>query len=203
MEQVLYSFLGDYQQIPPMYSALKVNGKKLYELAREGKTIERKPRQVKIHAIKILDVNWQEKEVEFEVTCSKGTYIRTLCHDIGEKLGCGGAMKSLVRTRVSRFCIEESLALAQIEQLTKDGKIEEKIIAVDKYFIDNPAIYIKENADKLVYNGNFFHKRNIGTFKEGIGDWIRVYNSRGKFVGLYKLEEKEEIYKPVKMFLEI
>lgn len=203
MEQVLYSFLGDYQQIPPMYSALKVNGKKLYELAREGKTIERKPRQVKIHAIKILDVNWQEKEVEFEVTCSKGTYIRTLCHDIGEKLGCGGAMKSLVRTRVSRFCIEESLALAQIEQLTKDGKIEEKIIAVDKYFIDNPAIYIKENADKLVYNGNFFHKRNIGTFKEGIGDWIRVYDSRGKFVGLYKLEEKEEIYKPVKMFLEI
>lgn len=203
MEQVIYSFLGDYQQIPPMYSALKVNGKKLYELAREGKTIERKPREVKIHAIKILDVNWQEKEVEFEVTCSKGTYIRTLCHDVGEKLGCGGAMKSLVRTRVSRFCIKESLALAQIDQLTKEGKIEEKIIAVDKYFINNPAIYIKENADKLVYNGNFFHKRNIGTFKEGTGDWIRVYDSRGKFVGLYKLEEKEEIYKPVKMFLEM
>lgn len=203
MEQVLYSFLGDYQQIPPMYSALKVNGKKLYELAREGKTIERKPREVKIHAIKILKVNWQEKEVEFEVTCSKGTYIRTLCHDIGEKLGCGGAMKSLVRTRVSRFCLEESLSLTQIEQLAKYGKLEEKIIAVDSFFINNPAVFIKKDADRLIYNGNFFRKKDIRTFKEGIGDWIRVYDSRDKFVGLYKAEEKEEIYKPVKMFLEM
>lgn len=201
MEQVLFSFLGDYKQIPPMYSALKVNGKKLYELAREGKTIERKPRQVKIHDIKILHTNWQEKEVEFEVTCSKGTYIRTLCHDVGEKLGCGGAMKSLVRTRVSRFSIEESLSLAQIEQFAKDGRLEEKIIAIDKFFENNPAVYMKEDADKRIYNGNFFQKRNIRTQETGTGDWIRVYDSKGIFIGIYKLEEKEDIYKPVKMFL--
>ena len=201
MEQALYSFLGDYQQIPPMYSALKVNGKKLYELAREGKVVERKPRQVKIYDIKIWDVNWEQKEVEFEVTCSKGTYIRTLCHDIGKKLGCGGAMKSLVRTRVSRFQIEESLSLTEIEALAKENQIEEKIMAVDKFFLNNPAVYMKEDADKRIYNGNSFQKRNIQTQQTGTGDWIRVYDSKGIFIGIYKLEEKEEIYKPVKMFL--
>lgn len=201
MEQVVYSFLGDYQQIPPMYSALKVNGKKLYELAREGKTIERKPRQVKIHAIKIINVNWEQKEVEFEVTCSKGTYIRTLCHDIGEKLGCGGAMKALVRTRVSRFQIEESLSLTKIEALAKENRIEEKIMAVDEFFINNPAVYMKENADKRIYNGNSFQQRNIQTQEAGTSEWIRVYDSKGIFVGIYTLEEKEEVYKPVKMFL--
>lgn len=201
MEQVVYSFLGEYQQIPPMYSALKVNGKKLYELAREGKVIERNPRQVKIHEIKILNVNWQEKEVKFEVTCSKGTYIRTLCHDIGEKLGCGGVMKSLVRTRVSRFQIAESLSLAKIEELVKEEELQEKIMAVDAFFINNPAIYMKEDANRLIYNGNFFQKRNIKSQEDGIGDWIRVYDSKNIFVGIYKLEEREEIYKPVKMFL--
>lgn len=201
MEQVVYSFLGEYQQIPPMYSALKVNGKKLYELAREGKVIERNPRQVKIHEIKILNVNWQEKEVKFEVTCSKGTYIRTLCHDIGEKLGCGGVMKSLVRTRVSRFQIAESLSLAKIEELVKEEELQEKIMAVDAFFINNPAIYMKEDANRLIYNGNFFQKRNVKSQEDGIGDWIRVYDSKNIFVGIYKLEEREEIYKPVKMFL--
>ena len=201
MKQVIGSFVGDYQQIPPMYSALKVNGKKLYELAREGKVIERKPRLVKIHNIQIQNVDWQEKEIKFEVTCSKGTYIRTLCHDIGEKLGCGGAMKSLVRTRVSRFEIKDSLTLSEIELLAKEGKIEEKILAVDEFFINNPAIYMKEDGDRLVYNGNSFMKKNIKRYEEGIGEWIRVYDSKGMFIGIYQLEEAEQKYKPVKMFL--
>ena len=95
---VVSSFVGDYMQVPPMYSALKVNGKKLYELAREGKTVERKPRPVHFYEIEILDISFPL--VRFRVTCSKGTYIRTLCHDIGEKLGCGAAMESLLRTKV-------------------------------------------------------------------------------------------------------
>ena len=95
------SFVGEYEQIPPMYSALKVGGKKLYELAREGKVVERKSRKVKIHEIEILEI--QIPRVKMRVSCSKGTYIRTLCHDIGEKLGCGGCMEELTRTRVSRF----------------------------------------------------------------------------------------------------
>ena len=105
VKDCVMSFVGEYDQIPPMYSALKVNGKKLYELAREGKTIERKSRKVEIKEIRILEMALPR--VRMEVSCSKGTYIRTLCHDIGEKLGCFGCMESLLRTKVSRFEIEK------------------------------------------------------------------------------------------------
>ena len=107
--EVIESYVGEYDQIPPMYSALKVNGKKLYELAREGKVVERKARRVVIYQIRILKM--ELPRVKMEVSCSKGTYIRTLCHDIGETLGCGGCMESLVRTRVSSFRIADSMTL--------------------------------------------------------------------------------------------
>ena len=115
VREAIEGFIGDYEQIPPMYSALKVNGKKLYELAREGKVIERKARLVKILDIQILEIDLPK--VRMEVSCSKGTYIRTLCHDIGEKLGCGGCMESLIRTRVSTFRIEDAKTLDEIETL--------------------------------------------------------------------------------------
>ena len=120
VKDCVMSFVGEYDQIPPMYSALKVNGKKLYELAREGKTIERKSRKVEIKEIRILEMALPR--VRMEVSCSKGTYIRTLCHDIGEKLGCFGCMESLLRTKVSRFELESSLKLSEIQK---------KIYAVD------------------------------------------------------------------------
>ena len=112
VKDCVMSFVGEYDQIPPMYSALKVNGKKLYELAREGKTIERKSRKVEIKEIRILEMALPR--VRMEVSCSKGTYIRTLCHDIGEKLGCFGCMESLLRTKVSRFELESSLKLSHL-----------------------------------------------------------------------------------------
>ena len=115
VREAIEGFIGDYEQIPPMYSALKVNGKKLYELAREGKDIERKARPVKILDIQMLEIDLPK--VRMEVSCSKGTYIRTLCHDIGEKLGCGGCMESLIRTRVSTFRIEDAKTLDEIETL--------------------------------------------------------------------------------------
>ena len=114
VKDCVMSFVGEYDQIPPMYSALKVNGKKLYELAREGKTIERKSRKVEIKEIRILEMALPR--VRMEVSCSKGTYIRTLCHDIGEKLGCFGCMESLLRTKVSRFELESSLKLSEIHK---------------------------------------------------------------------------------------
>ena len=114
VKDCVMSFVGEYDQIPPMYSALKVNGKKLYELAREGKTIERKSRKVEIKEIRILEMALPR--VRMEVSCSKGTYIRTLCHDIGEKLGCFGCMESLLRTKVSRFEIESSMKLSEIQK---------------------------------------------------------------------------------------
>ena len=127
VREAIEGFIGDYEQIPPMYSALKVNGKKLYELAREGKVIERKARPVKILDIQILEIDLPK--VRMEVSCSKGTYIRTLCHDIGEKLGCGGCMESLIRTRVSTFRIEDAKTLDEIETLKQEGKLAELLEA--------------------------------------------------------------------------
>ena len=127
--EAIRSFVGAYEQIPPMYSALKVNGKRLYELARAGKEVERKGRPVEIHNIEILSVSLPE--ITFRVACSKGTYIRTLCHDIGQKLGCGGTMKSLKRTRVGIFTIDGALKLSQLEELAAQGRLEEKVIPVE------------------------------------------------------------------------
>lgn len=125
MRKVLKSFVGEQLQVPPMYSALKVNGKKLYELAREGKTVERKARPVCFYEIEPLEFHLPL--VKIRVTCSKGTYIRTLCHDIGEKLGCGGCMEELLRSRVGRYSLSESHTLAQVEAAVADGTVQDMI----------------------------------------------------------------------------
>ena len=146
-----------------MYSALKVNGKKLYELAREGQEVERKARRITIHEIRILEINLPE--VKLEVTCSKGTYIRTLCHDIGQKLGCGGCMKELLRTRVERFGLEDSIRLGEIAQLQKEGILEEKIIAIDeislflKLFPFRTAAAVFGGSTTCAYVGNISSMR--------------------------------------------
>ena len=131
-EEVLLSFLGEYAQIPPMYSALKVNGQKLYDLARQGKEIERTSRAVTIYKMDIQEIALPV--IRFKVSCSKGTYIRTLCHDIGAKLGCGGAMESLKRTAAGSFQAEDALTLAQIEELRDRGKIMDAVLPVEKIF---------------------------------------------------------------------
>lgn len=130
VNEAVMGFKGDYAQIPPMYSALKVDGKKLYELARAGKEVERRPRAVQILDIKVSRI--ELPRVWMEVTCSKGTYIRTLCHDIGRLLGCGGCMEHLTRTRVDRFSIEDSLTLGQLEQLRDQAAVESCILPVEE-----------------------------------------------------------------------
>ena len=148
---VVSSFVGDYMQVPPMYSALKVNGKKLYELAREGKTVERKPRPVHFYEIEILDISFPL--VRFRVTCSKGTYIRTLCHDIGEKLGCGAAMESLLRTKVGRFTLDDAITLAQTEEAVQKGIIESKILGIEEILAEYPRVCCTKEGDRLLANG--------------------------------------------------
>ena len=128
----IQSFLGEQQQIHPMYSALKVNGRKLYELAREVKEIERKPRRVEFFSIDILEMDLPF--VRFTVTCSKGTYIRTLCHDIGQKLGCGGCMQSLLRTRVERFGVEDALRLSEVEKAVEEGTVLSHVVTIEQMF---------------------------------------------------------------------
>lgn len=221
VREAVMSYLGSYDQIPPMYSALKVNGKKLYELAREGKEVERKPRRVQIEEIEIISM--ELPVVEFRVVCSKGTYIRTLCHDIGAGLGCGGAMQSLTRSRVGNFRLEDTITLAELEKLRDENKISDVITPPDAVFAQYPAITVTEAGQKLVQNGNCFGIRHLVCIRQagtdsrttagqnvssdGIGihptegERFRVYDNSGRFYGIYSYCEKERIFKPVKMFL--
>lgn len=199
VRETILSFVGEYDQIPPMYSALKVNGKKLYELAREGVEIERKPRKIQIYRIEIREINLPE--VRFEVWCSKGTYIRTLCNDIGEKLGCGGCMSSLIRTKSGIFTLEESKSLDEIETCVREGRIEEILVPIDAMFPDVPKVFVKEGEEKSVYNGNALTKRQLeeNTMPQS-QERIRVYQKDGLFLALYRYDSKENRYKVEKMF---
>lgn len=200
-EQAIMSFLGEYEQLPPMYSACKVNGKRLYELAREGKEVERKPRKVTIYELELLSVKLPE--IKIRVLCSKGTYIRTLCHDIGAKLGCGAAMKSLLRTQVERFSLEGAKKLSEIETLAKADRVSDIVVSIEEMFSQLPAITVKEPYEKAVQNGNPLFLRQI-TGKTGWvdGEQVRVYDSAKRFYGIYAFQVMKGSFKPVKMFLE-
>ena len=204
--EAVLSFIGKYEQVPPMYSALKVNGQKLCDLARAGKEVERKARTVEIYDIEILDVCLPR--IRMRVSCSKGTYIRTLCHDIGEKLGCHGCMENLIRTRAGQFSLEDSLTFAQVEALEREGALEEAILPVDKMFCALPAVTLKKEAAKLGYNGNPFSPEDTDTVgipsgqKDTAGNpdkEVRVYDAEGNFIGIYRQERG--LYRPVKMFI--
>lgn len=199
VREAVSHFVGEYEQLPPMYSAKKINGKKLYELAREGKTVERNAARVQISAIEILEINLPE--VFIRVNCSKGTYIRTLCHDIGQLLGCGACMKTLLRIRVSSFFLKDSLTLSQVEKLWDEGRIQEALIPAEDFFREYNACVLKEEYTKLIYNGNPFSEEHLeegGTDYESI---VRVYDSRHIFIGIYRYQKEREMFYPVKMFL--
>ncbi len=196
VRETIAGFVGEQLQIPPMYSALKINGKKLYELAREGKTVERKARPVCFYQIEVLDI--QLPVVQIRVTCSKGTYIRTLCHDIGQKLGCGGCMEQLLRTRVGRFSLEESHTLSEVEQAVSEGNVCKWIYPVENVLAEYPKIQADSYGDRLLQNGNPLSENLVDEqHKEG---WVRMYASNGNFTGIFQWDEKKKKYYPVKMF---
>lgn len=194
------SFVGPYSQIPPMYSALKVNGRKLYELARAGKVVEREAREVTVYSIEIESVDLPR--VAMTVHCSKGTYIRTLCHDIGQKLGVGGCMESLLRTQVDRFLLADSLTLGQIEQLRDSGALEEQIVSIPQMFSEYPRADALEPFDHLVQNGNPVKLSGVRlALPAEEGCQYRLYDSHGQFLGIYGCEAEKGWLKPRKMFL--
>ena len=203
VEGAVMSFVGGYEQIPPMYSALKVNGKKLYELAREGREVERAPRHVDIPYIRILEITLPE--VRFVVGCSKGTYIRALCADIGDKLGCGAAMAALKRTRVGSFRIEDAIRLSKVEELMQLGTYGNFVIAPDSIFMEYAGASVKSSAEKALLNGNKLYPEQLVIDSRACladGDMLRVYNGKQEFRAVYRFAESEGVFKPFKMFLD-
>lgn len=211
VREAIMSFVGPYDQIPPMYSALKVNGQKLCDLARAGKEVERKARPVEIYEIQIEEIYLPR--VRMTVSCSKGTYIRTLCHDIGEKLKCHGCMESLLRTRVGQFQLKDSLTLAQVETYRDENRVSEIVMPVDQVFSDCPVLKLMKEAAKLGYNGNPFSSTQAliedgQTVDKSLeislnsGKWFRVYDPERVFIGVYAYDSKRDQFRPEKMFYE-
>lgn len=193
--KVVKSFQGENMQIPPMYSAIKINGKKLYELARQGKEVERKERKINIYEINVLEFI-SENEIKIDVLCSKGTYIRTLCNDIGAKLGCGGYMSSLLRTRAGNFFLENAIKIDEIKKFAYENKINEFIISPENVMPNVKKVYANEIAEKFLKNGNkisysFLDSQPID------GEKIFIYSSKGELNGLY--EADGDFVRPVVM----
>lgn len=210
LRNVLPKFIGEQEQIPPMYSAIKVEGKKLYELAREGKVIERKGRPIVIHDIVLHSVTTGEKgylsEAELTIVCGKGTYIRSLCRDIGKALGTCACMKELLRTRAGNCFLKESVKLSEVEALRDAGMLEAHVVSVEQVFADCKAFTMKPEWDKLLLNGNHIMEQDCKVTvssetetSEFPANWFRAYDSTGNFLGVYEKNGKK--YVPVKMFL--
>ena len=193
LQTVLRSFTGKQLQTPPMYSAVKINGQKMYELARKGIEVERKPREIEIKELELLPENGEM--FMLRVVCSKGTYIRTLCHDIGEKLGCGGVMASLVRTRAGAFEISQAVCLEQVEKDMQQKEIHRFLLPVDSLFSHFPTLVLDAEKEKKCRNGNDFpvYGREEGKY--------RVYGEDGSFLMLGALENGR--MKTVKSFFEV
>ena len=170
---ILPEFTGELIQIPPMYSAVKVQGKKLYELARKGMEVERKPRKITIYSLTAED--WDGSDIMLRVCCSKGTYIRTLCHDIGRRLGCGGCLAGLRRTAAGRFTLDDCVTMEQILSAAEEGRARELLRPVDSLF-DCPVVTVTGSDRKRCLNGNPFSC-------EGLEDgFYRVYDEKGSFL---------------------
>ncbi|NBI27407.1 tRNA pseudouridine(55) synthase TruB [Chengkuizengella marina] len=204
IEDTMDAFIGEIQQIPPMYSAIKVNGKKLYEFARKGEVVERKARTVMIHKIDLLDFNLDLKypEIKFRVLCSKGTYIRTLCVDIGRKLNVPATMLSLVRTATGNIDLNQCLSIDEIQKLVDSNGLNHKLISIDQSVQHFPSFIIKDNQ---LQNARFGKKLNFSDLKskpESKIDLIRLYSENNVFIGIYKLDHINQMVIPNKLFLD-
>ena len=189
ISDAVLSFIGEIDQVPPMYSALKVNGKKLYELAREGKVIERKSRKRIIFSIDIIDI--KDNKVLFDVACSKGTYIRTLCFDIGNKLGVGGHMSFLIRLSSGIFNIENTVTIEEIKSLPIDELLK-KILPIDKALNVIKRVDINDKACELVKNGVKIDLMRYAKDELSEEEYVLVYHNK-RFIALSQFSEKKLI----------
>lgn len=199
----VYSFKGKQQQVPPMYSAIKHDGVPLYKLARRGQSIVRTPRDIEIYDISILDIQFPDR-VLFKVRCSKGTYIRTLCHDIGQKLGCGAHMSYLLRTQVANFYIKDSVDLDMVEQMYQQGTLGDIITPIDKALAAFDSIYVNREGYERTLNGSSLYKMHVEHVPQdlSIGDIVKIYYN-DEFLALGRLSEQDtgKCIKPIRVFV--
>ena len=251
IREAIMSMVGEYDQLPPMFSAVRLGGQRLYEMARAGKEVERRTRRVEISSIDItsdivrrradeefraddlydnsrmkkyigrardeqgrfertsgciyneMDADSYVIRVAFAIECSKGTYVRTVCNDIGEKLGVHACMERLVRTRVSGFSLEDSLLLSEVEELVRNDELAEPVICADSCFMDYKRLDTKEKYDELLYNGNQLWFRHFSQYINDPPSPVRVYSSKGEFLGIYEYLEGRNKYTPVKVFYSV
>lgn len=201
LRDAILSFKGGYNQLPPMFSAKKVNGQRLYDLARKGREVERIPVFVEIKDIEILDISYPE--VTIRVECGKGTYIRSLCEDIGARCGELACMTSLKRTVVNDFKVEDSYTVSELTDMKNQGRLLEAVRPTDMVFMEYKGIYVKKDYKKYIDNGNRLYPDWIDaeTLSFEDGEIVRVYNTEGNFTGLYSYIEADEGFKPYKMFI--
>lgn len=227
LQETIKGFIGTQMQTPPMFSARKVNGQKLYDLARQGIVVEREPKEINVYDICLeslvcRDETGTEIEAEAEsygkirssaevvrayitVHCSKGTYIRSICHDIGEKLGCGACMGSLLRTKVGRFSVEDSKKIKELAQLAEEGMFEEYLISADSMFPEYPKLsQLPEEADVLLRNGNQIYLKQLPKYEwmELDNVQLRMYDGTGRFCAIYEYRKDKRYLQPVTMFPE-
>ena len=198
------AFTGEYMQIPPMYSAIKIGGQKLYEIARKGKEVDRPARQVMIHSLEVTGFSYPDASLR--VCCSKGTYIRTLCHDIGQKLGCGACMTTLVRTRSGRFTLDEALTLDEIKALVSDGSILTRILSLEELLSEYPSVKVQsDTANRMLRNGNTLPAVELIPDGQGAGlsdaQLVRVYDIDGIMTAVYRYRKSDRSFKAYKMFI--
>lgn len=203
IRKTMEAFIGPLEQVPPMYSAVKVNGKKLYELAREGKEIQRKARRIEIYDIRIRQFLPPDR-VEFDVDCSKGTYIRTLCAEIGKALGCGGHMAELLRTATGAFTLEHAIRLSELKELAAQERAEKALLTMEEALREFPVVKVAKRSEKLLYNGGkireeFFEKSPSPL---QVGQMVTVFDHQDRLVGLYEIKQEDGFFiKPLKMLV--
>ena len=181
LRQALASFEGGYDQVPPMYSAIQKDGVRLYDLARKGKEVERESRFIALPLLELL--SFDPPRGKLRVRCSKGTYIRTLCHDLGQRLGCGGAMSALTRVQAGDFSLEDALTLGEVEQLIKEGTLQQHILPVDRLFASLPAVTLTEEGAKRARNGAHAAQKHLLSGEiPPVDSLCRVYTPDGEFL---------------------
>lgn len=182
LNDVLPCFRGKIMQLPPMYSAVQVNGQRLYDLARQGIEVERTPREIEISSLSLVDYNEEKREGVLEIGCSKGTYIRTIINDIGEKLGCGGIMTSLVRTSSGGFTLNDCFTFDEIQNASDEERLEELILPIERVFEKLPKIRLGEAQSRMYRNGVKLDLERVRDVRDG-ADTYAVYAHEVGFIG--------------------